>query len=158
MHFTKIAILATAGLVAAEQAAPQITEAAVLRRDLPDDLKSWAESKASAAGGHASDAEDWVKSHASEAYQWASDKGGDAKSWAGEQATDAKEKYSTAVSAAESKVDAAKSKASTALDDAKASASAAADDDNAAVNLGGQAGVVAMMAALGATAFGFLLI
>jgi hypothetical protein len=154
MLFTKIAILATAGLVAAENAAaPEITAPAVLRRDIPDDVKSWAESKASGANP-----ENWIKSHASEAYEWASGKGGDAKSWAGEQATDVKEKYSTAVSAAESKVDAAKSKASGALDDAKASASAAADDDNAAVTLGSQAGVVAMMAALGATAFGFLLI
>lgn len=153
MLFTKVAILATAGLVAAEAAAaPEITAPAVLRRDLPDDIKSWAESKASGANP-----ENWIKSHASEAYEWASEKGGDAKSWA-EQATEIKEKYSTAVNAAESKVDAAKSKASGALDDAKASASAAADGDNAAVTLGSQAGVVAMMAALGATAFGFLLI
>ncbi|SPJ79966.1 uncharacterized protein FTOL_08357 [Fusarium torulosum] len=152
MHFTKIAILATAGLVAAENAAaPEITAPAVLRRDLPGDVKSWAESKASGANP-----ENWIKSHASEAYEWASGKGGDAKSWA-EQATEVKEKYSTAVNAAESKVDAAKSKASGALNDAKASASAA-NNDNAAVTLGSQAGVVAMMAALGATAFGFLLI
>ncbi|KAM0197817.1 hypothetical protein ACHAPA_003199 [Fusarium lateritium] len=154
MHFTKIAILATAGLVAAENAAaPEITAPAVLRRDLPDDIKSWAESKASGANP-----ENWIKSHYSEAYEWASEQGGDAKSWAGEHASDVKEKYSTAANAASSKVDAAKSKASDALSEASASASAAADGDNAAMNLGGQAGVVAMMAALGATAFGFLLI
>ena len=91
MHFTKLTLLAAASVVAAENAFPQITEAPSLaRRQIPDDVRSWVEGKASDAEGHASDAESWIKDHASEVRSWASEQGGDAKSWAQSHASDVK--------------------------------------------------------------------
>ncbi|KAL4724796.1 hypothetical protein ACLX1H_008242 [Fusarium chlamydosporum] len=132
MLFTKVAILAAAGLVAAEQAAPQITEPAVLARDLGDDLKNWAETK---AGEKVTNVEEWAKSNGGELQQWASENGGDAESYI-------KTKYSAAGDYVSTKADAASTKIEGAISGASASASAAAnDDDNGAANLGGQAGV-----------------
>ncbi|CAG7562822.1 uncharacterized protein B0J16DRAFT_343933 [Fusarium flagelliforme] len=149
MLFTKVAILAAAGLVAAEQAAPQVTARAVLPRDLPDDIKSWAESK---AGGKVTDIEEWAKSNGNEIKDWASEHGGDAKSWV-------QSNYNSAGDYIGTKLDAASTRIEGAISGASASASAAADDnDNAASALSGQSGAVAMLAAIGATAFGFFLI
>ncbi|KAF0642226.1 hypothetical protein FPSE5266_03950 [Fusarium pseudograminearum] len=147
MLFNKVVILAAAGLVASE-AAPQVTQPAVLRRDLGDDLKNWAETK---AGEKITNVEDWVKTNANEVEQWASEHGGDAKSWV-------KDNYSNAGDYVSTKVDAASTKIEVVISGAVVSVSAAAtDDDNAAASLSGQSGVVAMMAAIGVTAFGFFL-
>ncbi|GKU05056.1 hypothetical protein FLAG1_07802 [Fusarium langsethiae] len=147
MLFTKVAILAAAGLVASE-AAPQVTQPAVLRRDLGDDLKNWAETK---AGEKVTNVEEWAKTNADKVQQWASEEGGDAKTWV-------QDNYSDAKSYVETKADAASTKIEAAISGASASASAAAnDDDNAAASLSGQSGVIAMMAAIGVTAFGFFL-
>ncbi|QPC78276.1 hypothetical protein HYE68_009028 [Fusarium pseudograminearum] len=147
MLFNKVVILAAGGLVASE-AAPQVTQPAVLRRDLGDDLKNWAETK---AGEKITNVEDWAKTNANEVQQWASEHGGDAKSWV-------KDNYSKAGDYVSTKADAASTKIEAAISGASASASAAAnDDDNAAASLSGQSGVVAMMAAIGVTAFGFFL-
>ncbi|QGI61229.1 hypothetical protein CEK27_005200 [Fusarium fujikuroi] len=156
MLYTQVALLAAATLVAGNAAPqPKITQRAVLPRDIiPDDIKSWAESKASAAG---QDVDDWVKSHYSEAEQWASDKGGDAKTWAEGQASDARDKGSEIASRASTAFDGISSKVRTAVDEASASASAATNNDNAAATVGGgQAGVVAFLAAVGAAVFAFM--
>ncbi|KAF9769342.1 hypothetical protein IL306_013242 [Fusarium sp. DS 682] len=150
MLFTQVAILAAATLVAAEAAPqPHITQPAVLRRDIsididgPNDVKTWIEGKASAAG---QDVDDWVKSHQSEAEQWASEQGGDAKTW-----------VDGIASRASTALDGVSSRVRTAIDEASASATAAANgNDNAAASVGGQAGVVALMAAVGAAVFGFM--
>lgn len=158
MLFNKVVILAAAGLVASE-AAPQVTQPAVLRRDLGDDLKNWAETK---AGEKITDVEEWAKTNANEVQQWASEHGGDAKSWVKDNYSNAGDYVSTKADAAgdfiSTKADAASTKIEAAISGASASASAAAkDDDNAAASLSGQSGVVAMMAAIGVTAFGFFL-
>ncbi|KAM5369486.1 hypothetical protein AU210_002212 [Fusarium oxysporum f. sp. radicis-cucumerinum] len=104
MLFTQVALIAAATLVAGNAAPqPEITQPAVLPRDIiPDDVKSWAEGKASAAG---QDVDDWVKSHYSEAEQWASDKGGDAKTWVEGQASEARDKGSEIASRASTAFD-----------------------------------------------------
>ncbi|RSL63599.1 hypothetical protein CEP54_005147 [Fusarium duplospermum] len=159
MLFTKIVVLATAGLVAANNAAPAITEAPEVRRDIGDDIETWAEDKAN-------DAKTWAEGHASEAESWAKDKASDVKSWASEHASEAETWAKDKASHISTAIDAAETWVSTRVSSAVNEAATSTDDDdddddndndNAAVSLHGQAGAVAALVALGATAFGFIM-
>ncbi|KAF4981510.1 hypothetical protein FZEAL_2695 [Fusarium zealandicum] len=156
MHFSKIAILASAGVVAANNAFPAITAApeAPVQRDLNDIISS--------AENIGEDAKTWVEDKADDVKTFAEDNASNAGTWVSDKVSDVKTAADGVETYLSTKVDAASSKIRSAADDVETRVNDNDDDDsdnadNAAVSLRGQSAIVAAMAALGATAFGFIM-
>lgn len=182
MLFTKVSILAVAGLVAANnaninerddhpvnirEAQPMITAVPMARSerdlgDVVDDVSTFIDGAKSKAESAFNDASTAIEGAKSKAGSWISDAASHvstaidgAETWVSTKAGAAETWVSTKAGAASSAVQSAADAASSAA----ASASSAANNNNAAPSArDSKAGVVAAVLALGATAFGFMLV